>query len=62
MDSNISGMSVEDAARQAGICRTLIFRAIKDGQLKAKRFGGRTIILSNDLNEFLLNLSPKEMA
>jgi hypothetical protein len=56
------GFSVEGAVAASGIGRTLIFRAIQRGQLKARKLGRRTIILRDDLTEFLKNLPVKEVA
>jgi excisionase family DNA binding protein len=38
--------------------RTKVYQAIKDGKLKAHKWGTRTIILPNDLREFLASLPP----
>ena len=50
------GLSVTDACRVAGIGRTKIYEAIADGQLKARKFGKRTLILRADLRDFLARL------
>ena len=41
-----------------GIGRVSIFEAIKDGRLKARKFGAATIILHEDVVAFLANLPP----
>lgn len=56
------GFSVEGAVAASGIGRTLIFRAIQRGDLKARKLGRRTIILRDDLAEFLKSLPIKEVA
>lgn len=48
--------SIEEARRITGICRGNIYKAISNGQLKAKKFGRRTIILHDDLMAFLSSL------
>ena len=56
--------NVDDAARVSGMSRTLIIRAIKAGDLKAKRTSrsetgepaGKFIILRRELEAFLENL------
>ena len=47
------GMSPEEAARVAGLGRTLIFAAIKDGKLVAHKCGRRTLVFADDLRSFL---------
>ncbi len=56
------GLSVEEAVTASSIGRTKIFRAIRDGRLKARKDGRRTIILAPDLVEFLSELPTKETA
>ncbi len=50
------GLSVSEACRVAGIGRTKIYEAIAGGNLKARKFGKRTIILRTDLQTFLTTL------
>jgi excisionase family DNA binding protein len=47
------GLSVTEACVVAGIGRTKLYEAIAVGQLTARKFGKRRIILRNDLNKFL---------
>jgi excisionase family DNA binding protein len=47
------GLSVSEACEVAGIGRTKIYEAISDGLLVARRYGKRTIILRDDLQQFL---------
>ena len=47
------GMSPEEAARVAGLGRTLIFAAIKDGKLAARKCGRRTLVFADDLRSYL---------
>lgn len=54
------GFTPEEAAAVAGSGRTKIFHAIKDGSLKAKKFGRRTVILREDLESFLRALPARE--
>ncbi len=56
------GFTVEETAALSGIGRTRIFAAIKDGKLKARKFGRRTVILTTDLQAFLESLPVKEVA
>ena len=56
------GLSIEEAVTASSIGRTKIFRAIRDGRLKARKDGRRTIILAPDLVDFLRELPTKETA
>lgn len=49
--------SIEEASALSGIGRTKIYEAINLNQLKARKFGKRTLILKSDLEEFLNKLS-----
>lgn len=49
-------LSIEEARALTGIGRTKIYEAINSGALKARKYGNRTIILKNDLEDFLCNL------
>ena len=44
------------AAQVAGLCKTTIYALIKAGHLKAKKSGKRTLILRQDLVDYLVNL------
>lgn len=50
--------TIEQAVKATGIGRTAIFAAIKSGRLVARKNGRRTLIASNDLQQFVANL-PK---
>ena len=56
------GLSVEAAVAASGIGRTKLFAAIRSHQLKARKFGRRTIILVADLEDFLRKLPAKDAA
>jgi excisionase family DNA binding protein len=49
-------LCVEDAAEVLGIGRTLVFRLLRDGDLKAVRIGRRTLIPVRELEAFLARL------
>lgn len=51
-----SSLSIEDVRSLTGIGRTKIYQAINSGQLQARKFGKRTIVLKDDLDAFLANL------
>jgi hypothetical protein len=50
--------SISEASEVAGLGRSSINAAIRAGQLCARKFGRRTIILPADLRQFLATLPP----
>jgi excisionase family DNA binding protein len=50
------GLSLNEASIVSGIGRTKLYEAIAKGDLKARKFGARTIILRDDLVGFLKSL------
>ena len=46
-------LTVTEAAFAAGIGRSRLYEAISGGQLTARKFGARTVILRSDLDSFL---------
>lgn len=48
--------SIEEASEFLGIGRTKLYEAINKGKLRAKKYGKRTILLKDDLDDFLINL------
>lgn len=50
------GLTLDEASVVSGIGRTKLYEAIRDGLLKARKFGHRTIILRRDLLRFLATL------
>jgi excisionase family DNA binding protein len=49
-------LSIAEACAVAGIGRTKIYQAITDGSLKARKCGKRTLILRDELRNFLASL------
>lgn len=47
---------IDDACSIAGVGRTLLYAAIRDGKLKAKKMGRRTLILRTSLEAWLAAL------
>ena len=50
------GLSIAEACAVVGIGRTKIYEAIRDGSLKARKYGKRTLILRDNLCLFLSSL------
>jgi excisionase family DNA binding protein len=50
------GFTIPEAAQCSSLGQTSIYKAIRDRQLKARKYGTRTIITRNDLMSFLENL------
>ena len=48
--------NIAEVSAACGIGRTKIYEAIASGRLKAKKFGKRTVILTDDLRAFLAAL------
>ncbi|MBK6896180.1 MAG: helix-turn-helix domain-containing protein [Alphaproteobacteria bacterium] len=51
-------LSIEEARAATGLGRTKLYQLINSGELKARKIGKRTIILKEDLEDFLNNLQP----
>jgi len=49
-------LTISEVCSACGVGRTKIFESIADGSLKARKFGKRTLILPDDLREFLAAL------
>ena len=52
--------SPDEAARRAGVGRTLIFSEIKHGRLEARKAGARTIITANALKAWIESLPKRQ--
>ena len=57
MDKNEKiGLRIEEAAELAGLGRTSLYAAIKNGHLAARKSGCRTVVLRHDLEAYLERL------
>ena len=50
------GLTLAEASIVSGIGRTKLYQAIADGQLTARKYGSRTIVLRGELLRFLTSL------
>ena len=50
------GLTLAEASIVSGIGRTKLYEAIGEGQLTARKYGSRTIVLRRDLLRFLASL------
>lgn len=50
--------TITEVVHATSLSRTTIYSHIASGNLKAKRIGGRTVILDDDLREFLNSAEP----
>ncbi|BCH01247.1 hypothetical protein MesoLj131b_32460 [Mesorhizobium sp. 131-2-5] len=62
MENQKFGLTIDEAVDRSGIGRTKIFEAIKLGKLTARKAGRRTIILSEELSDYLKSLPVREAA
>jgi excisionase family DNA binding protein len=53
--------SVNGAAAIIGTGRDGVYEAIRSGQLRARKFGRRTLILDEDLSKFLQSLPDLDL-
>jgi excisionase family DNA binding protein len=50
--------TIPEAATASSLGQTSLYKAIKDGQLTARKYGTRTVITRADLTAFLEKLPP----
>jgi hypothetical protein len=48
--------TIKEAVRASGLSRSMLYVAIGDGALRARKCGARTVILETDLRRFLRSL------
>ena len=50
------GFTIKEAVRASGLSRSMLYVAIGEGALRARKCGARTLILDTDLRRFLRRL------
>jgi len=55
------GGTIRELSKRAGVCVENLYEEIRQGRLKARKFGRRTIILEEDARAFLANLPVLEL-
>jgi excisionase family DNA binding protein len=55
-DPNAVGLSVADVVARSGLGRSSIYEALASGQLPARKFGKRTLILKSDFDDWINSL------
>ena len=53
-------MSIVEAARRSGLGRSTLYEAIARGELKVRKAGRRSLILTADLQRWLSELPTRE--
>lgn len=48
--------SINGAAAACGVSRSTLYALIKDGKLTPRKFGGRTLILADELEAYIRSL------
>jgi predicted DNA-binding transcriptional regulator AlpA len=62
-DSNVPlAYNIPEAAHKAATSRSSVYLAIASGSLKARKIGRRTVVLHDDLLDWLNNLPRREVA
>ncbi|UGY28868.1 helix-turn-helix domain-containing protein [Bradyrhizobium septentrionale] len=53
---NASAFPIAEVCKRTGLGRTTVYAAIKAGDLVARKYGRRTVVLGDDLARFLQSL------
>lgn len=54
--NGVLSYGIADAVKASGVGRSLLYEHIKSGRLKARKLGRRTLILAEDLHNWLATL------
>lgn len=60
--SDVIAYHIKDAVKASGSTRTNIFNAIREGKLPARKDGRRTIIMADDLRNWVSSLPMRRAA
>jgi len=56
-----SALTVSDVAREGSISKRQVYRLLKEGKLKARKSGRKTLILSQDFRAWLASLPVADL-
>ena len=59
---SIYSLTINDACKVSGLSRSTIYKQINLGNLTPRKCGKRTLILMEDLEDFLQNLPKAEVS
>jgi excisionase family DNA binding protein len=57
-NADVRAYRITDVCETTGLGRTTIYAALRDGHLRARKFGRTTVVLADDLDAFLKALPP----
>jgi len=57
-----AALSVKDVCALLSIGRTTLYKLLKTGKLRGVKCGRKTLILKEDLDQFVADLKPMEVA
>jgi hypothetical protein len=60
--NNPAAYTIDDIVRDTGLKRTSVYKAIKIGALKVKKFGRRTLVTPEQRQAFIASLPEREVA
>jgi excisionase family DNA binding protein len=52
-------LSIRQAAREFGVCRTVIYELLRDGKIKSVKIGRRRLISRDAIEAFIATLTNK---
>jgi excisionase family DNA binding protein len=52
-------LSIRQAARELGICRTIVYELIRDAKIKSVKIGRRRLICRDAIEAFIASLTNK---
>jgi excisionase family DNA binding protein len=55
-------ITVKDAAEMLCVSKPTVYKLIKDNKLKPRKVGGRTVFITKEVEDFVLNSLPEVAA